>query len=520
MFAFALYDIENKDIYLARDRLGIKPLYWGQNDKQFMFASELKSIESAGEWSPKLNRNGLSAFMRHNYIPAPNTIYENVYKLEPGCILKLSPNGQTQIDRYWDVQSFIFPEALSQYARMDEVEVLNQLDDLLKDSVSRRMEADVPLGALLSGGIDSSLVAALMAEQSDKPINTFSIGFKESEFNEAPYAAEIAKHLGTHHTELYVEPHHALSIVEKLPFMYDEPFADSSQIPTAAVCELTKQHVTVTLSGDGGDELFAGYSRYDYALGLLDKAENQTSNLKQKIARAILRRPAASFDKFGYFMPQKWRHQFGQILHGRARSMLDHDPDALYRQMLSHWQIPDEVVLGADETKGVLWDGRKVKDIPDFLTRMQYYDTVTYLPDDILTKVDRASMNVSLEVRVPLLDHRVVEMAFGLPKKYKVRDGVSKWVLRESAYKRIPKALLDRPKMGFGVPFHEWLRGPLKDWTESLLDEKKLEQQGVFSPKPIREKWNMHLDGANWGYPLWTALMAQAWIDANPRVSL
>ena len=520
MFAFALFDRETRDTYLVRDRLGIKPVYWGLHEGQFMFGSELKALRAADGWSPRLDRNALAAFMRHNYIPAPHSIYQGVQKLEPGCILRIGHEGVPHISRYWDLRSIV-ERGITSLSQASDQEILNELDGLLSDAVHRRMVADVPLGALLSGGIDSSLVTALMAERSDRPINTFSIGFQEQEFNEAPYAREIAKHLGTHHTELYVEPGHALDLVEKLPYWYDEPFADSSQIPTMMVCELTKKHVTVVLSGDGGDELFAGYNRYTHGLDMWNKASIAPYPVRRMFSRAVLAQPTDRLDTLGRLLPSRWRRpQLGNKLHKFAHAILLDDPDSLYRRMLSHWHEPDEIVIGGHEPKGILWDESVARTIPDFLDRMQFLDTVTYLPDDILTKVDRASMSVALEARVPLLDHRIVELAWRMPRRMKLRDGQSKWALRQVLYKRVPRQLIERPKMGFGVPFDQWLRGPLRKWAEDLLDEQRLERQGLFLAKPIRERWQAHLEGANWGYPLWDVLMAQAWIEANPEVTL
>lgn len=519
MFAFALLDRQTHEIFLVRDRLGIKPLYWGLFKGLFIFGSELKALRAADGWQPRLDRNALSAFMRHNYIPAPHSIYQGVQKLQPGSILKIGRDGLPHLSRFWSLRSIV-EQGISSPSQASDSELLNELDGLLSDAVRRRMVADVPLGALLSGGIDSSLVTALMAEQSDRPINTFSIGFQEREFNEAPFAREIAKHLGTHHTELYVEPGHALGLVEKLPFWYDEPFADSSQIPTALVCELTKKHATVVLSGDGGDELFAGYNRYTLGLDMWNKASIAPYPIRKMMARAMLSQPTARLDALGRILPSRWRRpQLGNKLHKFANAILLDDPDSMYRRMLSHWHEPDEIVIGAHEPKGILWDESVARTIPDFLDRMQFLDTVTYLPDDILTKVDRASMSVALEARVPLLDHRVVEMAWRLPHRMKLRDGQSKWALHQVLYKRVPRQLIERPKMGFGVPFDQWLRGPLRDWAENLLAEKRLEGQGLFAVQPIRERWRAHLEGANWGYPLWNVLMAQAWIEANPGVS-
>ena len=520
MFAFALYDRETQELSLVRDRLGIKPLYWGLINNLFLFGSELKALRTVGGWSPKLDRNSLASFMRHNYIPAPHTIYQNIYKLEPGSILKILPYQEPRINKYWSMQD-IMRKALMSPLDGSEESILNELDRLLSDSVSRRMVADVPLGSLLSGGIDSSLVTALMVENSERQISTFSIGFGESGYDEAPYAREIAKHLGTNHTELYVNSRHALDLVGKMPYMYDEPFADSSQIPTAIVCELTKQHVTVVLSGDGGDEFFAGYNRYAVGLQMWQKAKMAPHFSRKLLARFLLAQPTDRLEYLGALLPASItpRH-LGIKLHKFAQAILQDSPDEMYLRMLSHWQEPNNLVIGASEYRGVLWDRNLRNEIPNFLDRMQFLDSITYLPDDILTKVDRASMMYALEARVPLLDHRVVEMSWRLPRNMKVRNGESKWALRQLLYKRIPRELIDRPKMGFGIPLGDWIRGPLRGWGEELINESRLEEQGLFNAGLVREKWNAHLAGENWGYPLWNVLMVQAWLEVNKDVSL
>ena len=520
MFAFALYDRRDRRLSLVRDRLGIKPLYWGDFPGLFLFGSELKPLRRHPGWTPVVDRDAVSAFMRHNYIPAPHSIYRGVRKLTPGTILTVQDGIAGKERPFWSLED-VAARGLRDRRTRPDGEVIDELDVLLRDAVRRRMVADVPLGSLLSGGIDSSLVTALMQRQSDRPVRTFSIGFRERGFDEAPYAKAIARHLGTDHTELYVDSSLALDVVPRLPHMYDEPFADSSQLPTFLVCELTRRHVTVVLSGDGGDEIFAGYKRYELARSLWAGANTIPGWLRGPTAGMARWLSPAAWDHVGRFIPRRVRPvNFGARMHQIADRLTLADPDAMYRQMLSHWQTPDALVLGGREPKGVLWSDHVRTLVPDFSERMQYYDTLTYLPDDILTKVDRASMAVSLEARVPLLDHRVVEYAWALPYTHKWRDGQSKWALRRVLDRYVPHELIDRPKMGFGVPFDQWLRGPLRDWAESLLSESRFARDQLLDAAPIRERWTAHLAGTNWGYPLWNVLMLHAWLDANSDVSV
>jgi asparagine synthase (glutamine-hydrolysing) len=519
-FAFAAVDLQHNDLYLVRDRLGIKPLYWSYASHQLLFGSELKALCAAPTFGPRLDRNALAAFMRHNYIPGPHTIYQGVHKLVPGTILKLSPQGGPQIETFWSFEQAA-RQGLASPLRANETETLRQLEGLLQDAVNRRLIADVPLGALLSGGIDSSLVTALMAEQSSQRVKTFSIGFDEAAFNEAPYAKEVAQHLGTDHTELYAEPAHALGLVEHLADCYDEPFADSSQIPTMLVSTLTRKHVTVVLTGDGGDELFAGYNRYALGLQMWTKAQAAPQFVRQFVSSALTAIPPRRIDQIGQWIPARFRPAHpGQAAQKFAQVILVNDADAMYRQMLSHWHTPEEIVRDAHEAKGILWDTDVAQTFPHFLDRMQFLDSVTYLPDDILTKVDRASMRVGLEARVPLLDHRVVEMAWQLPRPMKLRPGESKWALRQLLYKRVPRHLIDRPKMGFGVPIDQWLRGPLRAWAENLLNTPALLRETVLYAAPIQAKWKAHLGGENWAYPLWNVLIALDWLSRHPEVDL
>ena len=376
------------------------------------------------------------------------------------------------------------------------------------------MIADVPLGAFLSGGIDSSTVVALMQAQSTRPVKTFSIGFHESGYDEAECAKKVARHLGTDHTEFYVEPRHALEVIPQLPDWFDEPFADSSQIPTYLVAELTRKHVTVALSGDGGDELFAGYNRYSWAERLARAMEHVPGRRLRGVSAAALRAlTPETWNRLFAFVPSSWQPALiGDKLHKIATLLDDPAPDAIYRRLVSQWERPQDVAATGQEPDGPLWDPTIAQDFPDLLPRMQFLDMVTYLPDDILTKVDRATMAVGLEGRVPLIDHRVVAYAWSLPKELKIRAGKSKWLLRRVLDTYVPSDLIDRPKMGFGVPIDAWLRGPLRDWAEQLLSPARLASYGFVRAEPVRQAWEQHLEGRrNWQYPLWTVLMLQAW---------
>lgn len=519
MFAIALWDRAGRSLTLVRDRLGIKPLYWHDRSGVLLFGSELKALREHPAWKPVLDRDAIGAFMRHNYIPAPFSAYQGVRKLEAGCYVELAQGRAPRHVRYWDMRE-VAASGLRGRRRTGDAEAVAAMETLLRDSVRRRMVADVPLGALLSGGIDSSLVTALMQAQSTQRVRTFSIGFSEAGFDEAPFAKAIAQHLGTEHTELYVEPSHALETIPRLAEWWDEPFADSSQIPTYLVCALTRKHVTVVLSGDGGDEVFCGYTRYILGAQLWSRMHRLPPALRHALARGIRRVSPAAWERLASFVPARLRPpHVGVRAHKLADSLDRSDPDAVYLQMLSHWHDPDAIVLESHEAKGRLWDAETPALVPHFVDRMQYLDTLTYLPDDILTKVDRASMAVALEARVPLLDHRVVEAAWRLPLETKLRDGKGKWMLRQILARYVPVNLFERPKMGFGVPIDRWLRGPLREWAENLLDEGRLRRQGLLDPAPVRARWQAHLEGGtNWAYPLWNVLMLQAWLDRNPDV--
>lgn len=521
MFAFGLWDRRERVLHLGRDRLGEKPLYYGWMGQTFLFGSELKALKVHPNFQAEINRDALALFLRHNNVPAPYSIYTGIYKLPPATVLTWNgTDARPTPVPYWSAKEAA-ELGITEPFTGTEQEVLEQLEALLQDAVGLRMVADVPLGAFLSGGIDSSTVVALMQAQSSQRVKTFTIGFYEDAYNEAKYAKCVAQHLGTDHTELYVTPEEAQAVIPKLPILYDEPFSDSSQIPTFLVSQLAKQHVTVSLSGDGGDEFFAGYNRYFLGRSIWQSIGWIPSTLRQPAARALTSFSPQAWDRgltrFSGLLPAKLKQTtLGYNLHKLAEVLAVPDPEVLYTRLASHWKEPAAVVVDSSEPLTALSDRQRWARLPDFTQRMMYLDSVTYLPDDILVKVDRASMGVSLEARVPLLDRRVVEFAWRVPLSMKIRHGQGKWLLRQVLYKYVPKNLIERPKMGFGVPIDSWLRGPLRDWVEALLDEERLRQEGFFHPQPIRQKWAEHLAGdRDWQYYLWDVLMFQAWLERH-----
>ncbi len=511
MFAIALWDRRDRTLTLIRDRLGIKPLYWAKFGKTFMFGSELKALRAHPGWTPRIDQSAVAAFMRHNYIPAPRTIYEGVHKLEPGTILTVSWHGEPKVSRFWNARS-VTRNAAQNLAEGSDAELTEQLESLLKDAIGRRMIADVPLGAFLSGGVDSSTVVALMQAAQSGTVKSFSIGFDIEGYDEAPHAAAVARHLRTDHTELTVTAKDALDVIPRLPDFYDEPFADSSQIPTYLVSAMTRKYVTVALSGDGGDELFAGYNRYQLTQRFWRSLSLMPGALRKGAAAALTTVRPDRWTQLLSVLPRRLRPpQAGDKVHKAASVLRLGSADAVYRRLVSHWE-PSEIMPRIAEPRSILDDTSVAKDFPGLLARMQFLDLVTYLPDDILTKVDRASMAVALEARVPLIDHRVVEFAWRLPQRVKVRNGTTKWILRQVLYRHVPPELIDRPKMGFGIPLGEWLRGPLRDWAETLLGEQRLREAGLLDAALVRRYWQDHLEGRrNWQYLLWDVLMLEAW---------
>ncbi len=532
MFAFALWDKAERALYLSRDRLGEKPLYFGWTKDAFLFGSEIKALAAWPGFAPKVDRGALALSLRLNYIPAPYSIYCGFYKLPAAVVLRLTPEMQSQdpglevlnrrFEPYWSAREVAQRGYADPFRGSDE-DAVEALDACLREAVSSRMVSDVPLGAFLSGGIDSSSVVALMQAQSSRPVQTFSIGFHEAGYNEAEHAKAVAKHLGTDHTELYVTPQEARDVVPRLPELYDEPFSDSSQIPTFLVSQLARSKVTVSLSGDGGDELFGGYNRYFWSEEIWRKIGWMPAPARRMIAAFLTSAPPKTwqrmFDAAEPVLPGPLRHpRAGEKVHKLARVLGEHGQAALYNNFISHWKTPDRIVIDSVEPPTTATDPAQWAGLDDYPSRMMYLDMITYLPDDILTKVDRASMAVSLEARVPLLDHRVVEFAWHLPLRHKIRDGQGKWALRQVLQRYVPRELIERPKMGFGVPIHDWLKGPLRDWAEALLDEGRLRREGFFEPEPIRRLWTEHLNGsAEWYYHLWDVLVFQAWNEARTQ---
>lgn len=506
MFAMALWDRRERRLHIVRDRLGIKPLYIGRQGGRLAFASELKAFAVLPDFLGEVDVGALAGFLRFGYVPGPRSIWGNVTKVQPGEWVTVGPGGHLERRVYWSATEAA-RHGLSQPFEGDDTAAVDALENLLTDAVGRQMVSDVPLGAFLSGGIDSSTVAALMCRAQRGAVRTFTIGFAEPGYDEAKHAARVAAHLGTEHTELTVTAADALALVPRLADIYDEPFADSSQIPTHLVSVLTRRHVTVALSGDGGDELFGGYNRYVFSARWGRLLARVPHSARAGLAAALRRLPAESLHGLLRCLPGLPPLAADKLL--KAAEILPLDSDGIYRRLVS--QIGDiaPLIPGVVEPRWP-FDGDPLAGCGDAIDRMQILDTTTYLPDDILTKVDRASMAPALEVRVPLLDHRVVELAWRLSRGMKIRGGTGKWALRQVLARHVPRELVERPKQGFGVPLATWLRGPLRDWAEDLLDPSRL--GAPFAPGPVRRMWAEHLGGRrNFAYGLWNILMFEAW---------
>jgi asparagine synthase (glutamine-hydrolysing) len=505
MFAIALWDRQERTLHLIRDRMGIKPLYYGWANGTFLFGSELKALLGYPAFQPEIDRNSLAAYLRHNYVPSPRSIYKDIYKVSPGTILSLDFSKQTPLETvqiYWSAHQVVERGVNDRFGGSPE-DAIFELDALLRESVRQRMVADVPLGAFLSGGIDSSLIVAMMQINSQRPVKTFSIGFHEHLYNEAPYAKAVAGHLGTEHVELYVSSQDAMNVIPLLPMLYDEPLADASQIPTYLVSKLAREHVTVSLSGDGGDELFGGYSRYQRTQKIWKSTRWMPFGFRKIMSRVSSRIAA---------MPL--RAQLATKFFFLSETLSAEDLQKLYLRLMSQWEHPEQLAIHGNEPSTLLTQSEHLPANLKPIEKMMYMDLMTYLPDDILTKLDRASMGVSLEARAPFIDdHRVVEFAWRLPLEIKCRDAQGKWILRKILKRYVPEELTNRPKMGFGVPIDTWLRGSLREWAEELLDEKHMEEEGYLNSVLIQKRWQEHKKNKkNWQYPLWNVLMFQAWL--------
>lgn len=527
MFAFSVWDKHNQSLTLGRDRLGEKPLYYGWQGKGnravFLFGSELKALREHPAFDAAICPEALASFLQNMVITGTRSIFQGIYKVAPGTLITVSlQSPEPVVKRYWSIED-IATQGVKHPFEGTESDAVDALERLLKDAVGQQMISDVPLGAFLSGGVDSSTVVALMQAQSNRPVKTFSIGFAEETFNEAEHAKALAKHLGTDHTELYVTPQQALDVIPRLPSLYDEPFADSSQIPTFLVSQMTRQHVTVALSGDAGDELFAGYNRYQISASLWPRLSKVPRSLRQAAAWGLTRFSPATLNRWAGHLPGSGRWAgVGDKLHKGASVMSADSIDALYQGLVATgWSEPRKL-LNVPVFHGHFLQMPELLGLRD-VQRMMALDCLNYLPDDILTKVDRAAMGVSLETRVPFLDHRVVEFAWRLPMAYKLRPTpnglVTKWALRQVLYRHVPQALIERPKVGFGVPLEQWLRGPLREWAEDLLSPERLKRDGYLNSGLVRQKWAEHLSGRrNHQHALWCVLMFQAWLSKQSTV--
>ena len=523
MFALALWDRQERTLSLARDRMGEKPLYYGWSGPSLLFGSELKALRAHPAFNAAVDRDALTLYLRHNCVPAPYSIFQGIRKLPPGTTLTIeaatTPGVLPEPQPFWSLAEVV-AEATAHRLTGGVDAALDELDAILRDAVGIRMYADVPLGAFLSGGIDSSLIAALMQSQTTTKVKTFTVAFDDRTYDEAADAQRVAAHLGTEHTELLVTHDDALETVPRLAELYDEPFSDSSQLPTLLLSRLTREHVTVAMSGDGGDELFGGYNRYLWAGGTWERLRRIPRPVRAAVGTALGSVPPrwwdAAYRRAEPAVPRSRRVRMpGLKVQKMAAVLGSEDVADLHVRLASHFQHPERLVMGGTEPPSLFTRGGRPP-LDDPVEQMMYLDSVTYLPDDILVKVDRASMGVSLEARVPYLDHRVVETAWRLPTAMKIRSGSGKWLLRRLLHRYVPPALVERPKMGFGAPIGSWLRGPLRPWAEDLLSEDRLRREGFFQPAAVRRVWSDHLAGRRERqYELWDLLMFQVWLEAN-----
>lgn len=522
MFAFALWDRSERTLTLARDRLGEKPLYYGRQTAAgpLLFGSQLNAIAQHPSFRRQVDRQALTLLLRYNYVPAPFSIFRGIAKLIPGTFVTVNHTGsEPLVESYWSAVD-VAARGVGEPLQLGEEEALEELERLLERAIGDQMIADVPLGAFLSGGIDSSVVVAIMQKLARRPVRTFTIGFNEKSYNEAEHARAVAAHLGTDHTDLYVTPEQAREVIPRLPQIYDEPFADSSQIPTYLVSALARDHVTVALSGDGGDEVFAGYNRYLYTAELWNKISKLPKPLRAAAARTLTAVPPTAWTKMGDaarpILPRLARvGRLGDKVHKGASLLTCDSSDELYRHMVSQWRDPCSAVIDGEEPASEYMIAANLAELGQ-VERMMARDLVGYLPDDILVKVDRAAMAVSLETRIPFLNQDVIEFAWRLPFDFRLRRGRTKWILRKLLHRHVPDALVERPKMGFAIPIGAWLRGPLRDWAEGLLDERRLRYEGYFCADTVRRIWHAHLTGAvDHEHRLWSVLMFQQWLAEN-----
>ncbi len=514
MFAFALWDKKLKVLTLARDRLGEKPMYYGQNGGCLLFGSELKALAAHPEWQGDIDRRALALYLRYGYIPEPWSIYQGILKLPAATYVELEyGSALSEPISYWDLGSLVQQPKQA----LPDQQLVKNTESALLQTVQSRMEADVSLGAFLSGGIDSSVIVAMMQAQSAQPIQTFTIGFDVPGFDEAKMAKDVSKHLGTHHTELYLQPGNILDLVPVLPEIWDEPFADSSQMPTLLLSRLTQKSVKVALSGDGGDEVFCGYNRYASGFAAFQRLNRMPRPLRRMTSALLHNLPAHLMDRVMSRMPQRLRHAaIGDKLTKLADVLQLDDHADYYRRLVSIHGNPADIILHAEEPPSIATSPELWPELSDFRECMMFLDTKSYLPGDIMTKVDRATMSVGLEGRAPFLDHDLIAFAWGLPIDAKLRDGQTKWILRQVLERHVPKAMFERPKMGFGVPIEHWLAGPLRDWAETLLNPTRLAAEGFFVVSEVRKLWEDHKRGAKRNHhQLWVILMFQAWLDSQ-----